>query len=364
MTDDILCITIHPFMAVEQNELLDHPERLTFWSPITQSCAELTAGEKKKAADLLIRAAEAKAVPYQSNFFVLTGIAVAPGPWLSQGDTGVLTAGNYEYGLSNGIHGEEAAVSRVLATYGRVPIEAIAFYDPDPAHSVNKDTDAAPCGACRDKLMPYCSPDMMFIQGGVGDMVSITHFRDYLFGVEQFEKVDPTRLDQIGWQEAAYALENGIGGFLPPEMKKNLYGAAIVAQDGTVWASGHYTNAGYDAVDPILGAIEAWRSSPKEGVRKLVLVGANGLPDPLYSGRQAILELWEGLNQRTGNRFPLPVEHINIDPQTGLVTGAALTNSAILLPHPFSAGTFDMQDALTDYTKLLDRPKTPQLFIR
>jgi len=332
------------------------PEKLLFWSPVHNAEADLSTTLKRRFARTLELSQTSLPQPSQSGFYVFTAAAVGPGPWLSGSDEGIVPGGNIEYGLSNAAHGEESAVFGILNRYGLVPIQVVGFYyNPEP---VNEKTFADPCGGCRDRLMPYCNPNMYFVQAGPpgkhADMVSVTQFRDYLFDTPRL--VNPSSLNPTGHAQAIHGLKVGVSGYLPETLKPYQYGAAIVAEDGTVWQGSHWVNAGYDAFPSFSAALQTWRNaSPQANVSKIVIAGAgSNIPLPLYADRQDALEFAEALSfYRHGNiNSPLPVELIQVN-RAGEIISAALSNTSELLPHPFSAGEFGMTSAMQEYMAVL-----------
>lgn len=328
-----------------------NPDQMLLWSPVRHAEIILSPSLKRRLVRTLEVAQTSTPVPFQSGFYVFTGVAVQPGPWMQSGDEGIVTGGNIEYALSDAAHGEETGVYRAIGKYGVVPIQAVGFYTHN--QRVDEKTFADPCGGCRDRLRPYCSPEMYFVQGGINDMISVTQFRDYLFDTPTL--VDHTNLDPSGRAEAVRGLKNGVSVYLPDALKQQMYGAAIVTDDGKVWSGSHWVNAGYDAVPAFNAALQAWRNmSPQSNIAKIVIAGEGSIPLPLYADRQDMLELGEALNLYLGRdiKKPLPVELLQVS-DSGVVVAAALSNTVEMLPHPFSAGSFGMMDALREYMSVL-----------
>lgn len=285
---------------------------------------------------LMLRAKEAKAYPNQSGFYVKTaGFAMDGTEYLG---------GNKEYAFSDAfIHGETAVVSglRDLTTS---PIEAICWYKKE-GEVVTPESFGCPCGNCRDVLRLYCDLNTVLINGNETGVV-YAQLKDYLF--ESFRKESLSKVHKKGVVEALKAQELAIDVYLTEELKGKVYGAAIVAEDGTIWKGSQYSNCGYDAVTPVLSAVMNWRNSYPRGsvsekhlhLSRLVIAGGPGMDTPLYRDRQAILELDEILRMFKGSSSPLRVEIVKV----GKNVEACETNVDEWLPHPFSPGAFRMDD--------------------
>ena len=156
------------------------------------------------------------------------------------------------------------------------------------------------------------------------------------------------KVHEEGVVEALKAQELAIDVYLTEELKGKVYGAAIVAEDGTIWKGSQYSNCGYDAVTPVLSAVTNWRNSYPRGLvsekhmqlSRLVIAGGPRMGTPLYRDRQAILELDEILRMFKGSNSPLRVEIVKV----GSNVEAYETNVEEWLPHPFSPGAFRMDD--------------------
>lgn len=317
-----------------------------FWDPIRNESLSLSRELQRKYITLIHRAKEAKVFPDQSEFPVRSSASTKSGK--------IITGGNAESGFSDTItHGETSLTAVALAKYGKEdPIDTICFYD---LQTVEK-TYASPCGDCRDKTLYYWGRDLTFLQGNE-KLITVSKLSDYLY--DGFTAINPTELNPIGRIEAFRALNQSVDVYLPAYLKKKLYGAAIISKRGEKWAAGLYTNAGYDSSSPILNSVIMWRyNNPDVQLDKLVVVGYDFVPSPLYRDRQAFLELDESTSLVTGRQKPLPVELISIDSNAnsssvGYVDGAWVTDSRQWLPYPFSPRDFGMNDALLNQLRNL-----------
>ncbi len=286
----------------------------------------------------MLRAKEAKAYPNQSGFYVKTaGFAVDGTEYLG---------GNKEYAFSDAfIHGETAVVSG-LRDLTNSPIEAICWYKKE-GEIVTPESFGCPCGNCRDVLRHYCDLNTVLLNGNETGAV-YAQLKDYLF--ENFRRESLSKVHEEGVVEALKAQELAIDVYLTEELKSKVYGAAIVAEDGTIWKGSQYSNCGYDAVTPVLSAVMNWRNSYPRGsvsekhlqLSRLVIAGGSGMGTPLYRDRQAILELDEILRMFKRSNSPLRVEIVKV----GKNVEAYETNVEEWLPHPFSPGAFRMDDVL------------------
>jgi cytidine deaminase len=293
----------------------------------------LTPEQNFNFSILVHLAGEANAYPDQSGFFVRTAGVTKNGIYYR--------GGNKEYGHSDAfIHGETAVASG-LRDLTDQPIEAIAWYRKGEI----KPTDfGRPCGNCRDILRKYCTPELFLLNGNEKAFV-VAQLKDYLF--ENFRKIEFSKIDTSATRSALNAARGGNDVYLPEKMKPEIYGAALVAEDGSVWTGDHYSNVGYDSVTPVLSAVIGWHNDYPKGavdknrlrLSKLVIVGEHTTPDVFYRDRQAILELDEILRKFT-KVGPLKVQIINFD---GL---AYETNVEEWLPGPFSPGAFRMDDVM------------------
>lgn len=311
-----------------------------FWRSVGKEVITVSERDHEVYYRLLLAAKEAHSDPYQSGFHVLTAALTADGQ--------IVTGGNKENSLSDAFaHGETAVISRTRDTYGDVPIKAIAIY------SDQEGTSACPCGNCRDVMRMYCEPDMVLIEGNEHNGV-ISRFSDYLF--DDFHPVESEELhDTRGLAEANRAIRQGVSVYLPPKLKEQIYGVSLVTKDGQVWPGSFYTNAGYDAIPPLLASIQTWRNmlpfSDRDkdkhlAIEKIVIASIDGTPDVLYRDRQAALELDEVLRQHDSERTnPLPIFLMNVD-ASGQIQTIHTTNTEEWLPHPFSPKSFGMEDAL------------------
>lgn len=297
----------------------------------------------EKYSFLINKAAQAKAYPSQSGFFVKTAGITEHGK--------VWTGGNKEYSLSDAFaHGEEAVVSALKDQTGE-RVEAIAWYR-------DKETGPGdfgrPCGKCRDVLKEFCDPELVLLNGNEKAFV-YTKFKDFLF--DNFQRLNLDHVNSDAVFSAINAIKKGTKAYLPEVLKPRVYGAALISQDGTIWQGSHYSNVGYDAVTPILSSILGWKNDYPQGIisdkslrlQKVVVVSEIGIPDVYYRDRQAILEMDEILRRYTKSSQPLRVHlvHARKDERGNLfIYDAKRTNTEEWLPNPFSPGVFRMDDVM------------------
>ncbi len=321
---------------------------------------ELTPNEEGRYFDLVRLAEGAKAYPSQSGFFVRTaGLAE---------DGELCLGGNKEHAHSDAfIHGETAVLSS-LKDLTDSPIEAIAWYKERKGEEIVGPGDfGRPCGNCRDVLIKYTSPDLILLQGNQTGIV-YTHLKDFMF--ENFDYLDPSLLHEKHVEEALIAQEAAIDVYLPDYLKGNVYGAALVAEDGTIWRGSLYSNAGYDAVTPVLSAILYWKNSYPAGeiseshlnLSRVVIVGKEEIPSPFYRDRQALLELDEILRKYWGENNSLEIQLVNVN---GRGISAQKTDARESLPHPFTPGEFRMDDVIFgELAKLIGTQNAKKVFER
>lgn len=297
--------------------------------------SNLITPELKNKFSLVMRlAAEAKAYPDQSGFFVKTAGMTKNGICYK--------GGNKEYGHSDAfIHGETAVVSG-LRDLTDSPIEVIGWHKDG---EISSEDFGRPCGNCRDILSKYCNPETFLLNGNVKGYV-VAQLKDYLFN--EFRPIDPFNVDFRGVRAALDAAKGANNVYLPEKLKKDIYGAALITEDGMIWQGGGYTNVGYDAIPPIMNAIINWRWNYPSGtiqdkrlrIQKLVVAGEFKTPNIFYRDRQAILELDEILRKFTKNTEPLKVQIVSTH------LDAFETDVEEMLPRPFSPGAFRMDDVM------------------
>lgn len=319
------------------------------------SVLELTEEEKEIYIKLVLKAKEAKAYPQQSGYFVKTA-------GLTEDGTEYL-GGNKEYGFSDAfVHGETAVISG-MRDITESPLKAIAWYEKE-GHLVTANSIGRPCGNCRDVMNTYCSPDLVLLNGNESGVV-FTKLKDFLF--EDFRHVDMNSVSKAGVENALLAAEVSVDIYLSEKKKHQMYGAALVSEDGTVWRGTHYTNAGYDSVTPVISAVLNWMndypvcqvSEKHLKLSRLVIAGGSEMISPLYRDRQAILELDEVLRRYTGNNRPLRVEIVKV----GDRVEAFETDTNEWLPYPFSPGAFRMDDVMhSQLTKLIGVEEANKVF--
>jgi cytidine deaminase len=296
--------------------------------------------KRKRYTKLTLDAGDkAKAYPWQSLYYVLTGILAMDGT--------DYFGGNKEHALSDAwVHGETATLSG-LRDITDCPAEALAWYE-KTGRQITQDDYGCPCGACLDVLSAYCPSDLILLNGNETGIVA-TRLKDYLYN--DFRTGNSAKISENQVIRADVAIDQAVDVYLPQEMKTKLYGAVLVGKDGTMWPGSLYTNAGFDAVPPIMSAVLHWKgdypgmevSEKHLNLEKLVVVGRGKIPDPLYRDRQAILELDEILRRWKRNDTPLPVELVSVD---GKDYTLKETNVSEWLPHPFTPGTFRMDDVM------------------
>lgn len=321
---------------------------------------ELTRNEQEKYLDLVRYAEDAKAYPSQSGHFVCTAALAKDG--------NVCIGGNKEYALSDAfIHGETAVVSS-LRDLTDSPIEAVAWYKRRKGQEVIGSNDfGRPCGNCRDILLAYTSPELILLQGNQTGMV-YTRLKDFLF--EDFSYLDPSLLNKGEVEEGMKAKEAAVDVYLPEELKGKVYGAALVSKDGTIWRGSLYSNAGYDAVTPILSAILHWKNSSPVGeiskshlnLSKVLVVAKGAMVSPFYRDRQALLELDEILRRYWGRTKSLEIQLVNVDGNEIFAKKASAVNA---LPNPFTPEAFRMDDVIyKEMAKLIGEEETLKVFER
>lgn len=304
----------------------------------------LSEQEKEFYYLLVLAAKEAKAYPHQSGYFVKTAGMTESGE--------MYLGGNKEYAMSDAfVHGETAVISG-LRDLTESPVRAIAWYRREDL-SVDETSFGCPCGNCRDVMRAYCDPDLVLLNGNENGVV-YTRLRDFLF--EDFAQINPEDARPYQTWLALSAARRGVDIYLPELLKKTIYGAALIGEDGSYWQGVHYSNAGYDAVTPVMSAVLSWMNSYPGGIskkhlnlKKLVIAGDGTTPDPFYRDRQAILELDEILRLFTGRTEPLTVEIIQArDSKSGYASAdkVFVTNTEEWLPHPFTPGAFRMDDVM------------------
>jgi len=346
------------FFAAKSFDILRDMEKLIYLPFLEkESSLALSESEKEMYTHLVLRAKEAKAYPHQSGYFVQTaGLAE---------DGTEYVGGNKEYGFSDAfVHGETAVISG-MKDITDSPIKAIAWYRKE-GELVTHESFGRPCGNCRDVMNAYCTPDLVLLNGNETGIV-FTQLKDFLF--EDFGLIDSSRIDGRGIEEALSAADAGIDTYLPETTKLGMYGAALVAEDGTVWSGTHYSNAGYDSVTPVMSAVLHWMNDyPKRRVSerhlklsKLVVAGGWKMVSPLYRDRQAILELDEILRRYNGNDEPLRVEIVRFDDKVKVF----VTDTDEWLPHPFSPGAFRMDDVMeAQLVKLIGETEVKKIIAR
>lgn len=304
---------------------------------------ELSEEEITKYAWLLLMASEARAYPFQSGYFVKTaGLAE---------DGTIHLGGNKEFGSSDAfVHGETAIISGMRdMTESR--LEAIAWHKKG---ELVENGFGRPCGKCRDVMLEYAGEDLVLLTGNEKQII-YSRLSDFLF--DDFKELDTRSVEPYVSWVALNAARKGVNVYLPEELKRKVYGAVLVSEDGTVWSGSQYTNVGYDAITPVMSAIMSWRNSyPLNSLsekhlrlKKLVIAGEGGAPRAFYRDRQAILELDEILRIYTGREEPLPVQIAQVaDNKLGWAsaTKAFQTDTEEWLPKPFSPGAFRMDDVM------------------
>lgn len=292
----------------------------------------------------LLRLAEtARAYPTQSGFWVRTACEAEDGTQFS--------GGNKENGWEDAFeHGETATISGLSDLTDSKPV-ALGWYKEG---EMTGDDYGRPCGKCRDVMREYAGPELVLLHGNENNFV-YAKLRNYLF--EEFKRVEAGKIQPYFVWAALKAARGGVEVYLPESLKPKFYGAALVGEDGTVWQGMHYSNAGFDAVTPVLSAVIGWRNSYPVGsisrrhfeLKKLVIAGEWAVPDPFYRDRQAILELDEIVRRQTGRDEPLQVEIVRgAFDNNGWARAdeAYLTDTEEWLPAPFTAGAFRMDDVI------------------
>lgn len=316
--------------------------------------SEISPEKQHQYAALVKLAETAKAYPHQSGYHVRTAALAEDGT--------THAGGNKEDGFSDAfVHGETAAISGLLDKTAS-PIEALAWNFVEGKGSPTE--FGRPCGRCRDRMLEYCGPELVLLTGNDQNIV-YTKLKDFLF--TDFTPIEKDAFTITGVNVALTACEHAVDVYLPAEKKQQMYGAVLVAADGTLLSGAHYSNAGFDSVSPGLGAVTHWRNRYLQGrvseqylnLEKLVIVGQHGLPQPLYRDRQAVLEMDELLRRYDPQRSPLRVELVHAvrdgDGRPSIVK-AAQTDAKGWLPHPFTPGEFRQDDVLQAQLDKLIKP--------
>jgi len=304
-----------------------------------ESSFELNNEEIEMCQELISKAKTAFSDPNQSGFQVrAAGITE---------DGHIVTGGNKENSHSDAyVHGETAVVSRIRDEYGNVPIKAIGFF------KEGENVDVTPCGACRDVLIQQTSPDLILVAGNENKIV-VNKLKDFTF--ENFHPIEPKNLDKVGINDARIALDKGIDVYLPENLKKKVYGVSIIDQNMEKYRGSHYTNAGYDAVTPGLAAVQTWNNSAlkkRADIKKIVFVSRENIPSPFYRDRAALSELADITRLSTNRQTNIRVELIQLD-EVNNIKNAVTTDTGEWLPLPFSARSFDMNEAIENqYDKM------------
>lgn len=287
---------------------------------------------------LIAKAKTSYSNPSQSGFHVrAAGITE---------DGRMVNGGNKENSLSDAfVHGETSVVSEIRNQYGNTPLRAIGFYKED-------NPVISPCGACRDVLNQYTSPDLLLVAGNQ-DKILVKTLRDFNF--DNYQPIEIKDLDKKGTSAAIIALDQGVDAFLPKDLKRKMYGVSIVDQNGEKYLGGHYTNSGYDAVTPGLSAVITFTNSnieKKSDLNRITIASRYSLPDLLYRDRQSFMELADITRLFSGRQTGVQVDLIQLD-KFNNIEKAVTTNTDELMPLPFSARSFGMDDAIRDqYNKM------------
>lgn len=297
---------------------------------------ETTEEERSRALEAVIASQDANATPRQSGYHVRAAA------WTKNG---IYPGGNMEYGLSDAfIHGESAAVTHAYAREKNPDIKAIGF---SSEATTPDELIVRPCGNCRDILNDYVSPDTL-IANGNEHVVMIGRLSSYL--AQDFERAE----DFEWWNEeefwpGAESVSWGIDAFLPDELKGRMYGAVLLGKEEIVGS--HYTNGAYDSTTPGVVAINALRyvGNVEMDLKRVVYAHFGDEltpPHVFYRDRQAMLEMDEVIARQVSRSGKLPVSLLSIDRDTQQVIGEWRTNTAEMLPYPFTPGEFGMDDAI------------------
>ncbi len=295
----------------------------------------LSEQDKANCIRLVSEARMAICHPGQSGYHVKTAGLTENGRFVR--------GGNDENSVCDAYcHGETSVMSqaRTLGEQVRMIGFHLAAEKPD-------DLGIAPCGACRDVLEQNASPDLLLI-GGDEKIIVVKRFADFL--KEDFDDVDVQKVDAEGVRWGIVALRSAAIGYITEDVRKKLYGVALIGENGLPRARGSFdTNAGYDAIPAGLAAAETFRNTvdpaKPEDLREIVVAGLGDIPRLLNRDKAELLELDEVLRMG-GRNSPLPIYLVAVDPKTLVPTKAQCTNTEECFPNPFSAGSFGMTEAL------------------
>jgi len=301
--------------------------------------------ELEMCQKLISKAKTAFSDPSQSGYYVRTaGIT-------ENGD--IVTGGNKENSLSDAyVHGETAVISHIRDVYGKVPIKAIGFYKDGDVDQLT----ISPCGACRDVLIQQTSPDLLLVAGNKDNIV-VSKLKNFTF--ENFKPIEGQEFTKgRAVDNALIALNQGVDAYLPQDLKRKLYGVAIVDQMGRNYRGSLYTNAGYDAITPGLAAVQTFINSNidhRVDINQIVFVSKNNIPSPFYRDRVALSELCDITRLSTNRQSSIEVQLIQMD-ESDNISKVSVTNTDEWVPYPFSARSFGMDEVIErQYAKMFNK---------
>ncbi|HIH32036.1 TPA: hypothetical protein HA235_04985 [Candidatus Woesearchaeota archaeon] len=286
-------------------------------------------------------ALQSKATPLQSGYHVNTGAITKNG--------NIVIGSNHEMAITDTItHGEEAVIAAALEKYGMDDkIQVIAFA------GLGGGEIPASCGNCRDALKQYTDVENLIMinapkEGGEAVFVP----------GKVFFKDDFTKLSESPFQEYKEILHAQLADFMAYDIysKKpnpNMYGAAIVCEDGDVFRGSFRGNVSYHPVLPISAAIGNLRDSrdysKRFKVKCIVVASENHIPNVLYKDRQDALEFAEAmqaLNGKKGKSLDVYLVSYSITKEYSHKIFHTDTNE--WLPHAFSPSRLGLEDKMVE----------------
>lgn len=318
-----------------------------FIDPMTQRdvTRTLTPEKRYNFGELIQFATKSKATPYQSNYFVKTAAMTQSGKFV--------IGSNHEMALTETItHGEEAVIARALDNYGdQDKIVTIAFEGP-----TNEDGKAyigSPCGNCRDSIEQYCDMDALVLLEGSSKKGPISYMPGNRFFFEDYETARKTPGNEAGFLQAKKGLHTAYDYLVPKEKQDQLYGAAILTEDGRIFRGSFKGDAAFHAVNPISAALCNLRDSADDperiNLKEVYVVGKKQKPKVLYKDRQHLLEMVEAMRIYKGDDplEPIPITLYQLGGRNQ-VQKAWKTDSQEWLPHSFSAAAFGMDKKIKE----------------
>jgi cytidine deaminase len=300
---------------------------------------KLSVEEFEAIPRLLGAAALANTAARQSNYPVQTSAMNVLG--------NIVHGGNREYAFSRAyVHGEEAVVSKILSEYPHVPLLGIGVY---AENNTGELASPCPCGNCRDVLLQEATPNLLMVAGDFDKAVAMRlgmfMFDEYHRG--KTKEIISNPLLMRAHLAAHKAYLRSADAYLPPDLKKKLYGVSLIDKNGNIFPGSFDTTAAYDAISPGVAAIQSFRNRPTGANDKLadlagiVVVGTTEYPiNTLYRDRNALCELDELLQVDNKKPSPTPVYLVSAD-ENGNPTEVFKTDTQEWLPFRFTAVSKD-----------------------